>query len=236
MIDIHAHILPGLDHGARDWEESLDMCRQAVDDGISVMAATPHVSEAYPNTEESILAVADELRRRLADAAIPLEIVVGGDYHIRLDLASENVLTLNGNGRYFLLEFPYEVVPPNADAFVEILVQKRGLVPVITHPERIYSLHGREVKLEKMVEKGALVQITGGSLTGAFGPPCRQSAERMLRSGLVHVIASDAHWSDERPPLLSASRTAAARIVGEEAARKLVQDNPRAIIEGRDLP
>jgi len=236
MIDIHAHILPGLDHGARDWKEALEMCRQAVDDGISVMAATPHVSETFPNTEESIVSVSDELRRRLADAGIPLEIVVGGDYHIRPDMASENVLTLNRNGRYFLLEFPYEVVPPNADAFVEILVQKRGLVPVITHPERIYSLHRREAKLEKMVEKGALVQITGDSLTGAFGPPCRRSAERMLRKGLVHVIASDAHWADERPPHLSASRTAAARIVGAEAARKLVQDNPRAIIEGRDLP
>jgi protein-tyrosine phosphatase len=236
MIDLHAHILPGLDHGARDWDEALQMCRIAVDDGITVMAATPHVSEDYPNAIEPILAATDELRRRLADAAIPLEIVAGGDYHIRPDLAPENVLTLNRNGRYFLLEFPYEVIPPNASAFVEVLVKKRGLAPVITHPERIYSLHGREARLETMVQKGALVQVTGESITGAFGPGCRQSAEWMLGKGLVHIIASDAHWADARPPLLSASRAAAARIVGEEAARKLVEDNPRAIIEGRDLP
>jgi len=236
MIDLHAHILPGLDHGARDWDEALEMCRIAVDDGITVMAATPHVSEAYPNTMETIVAAVDDLRRRLADAGIPLEIIVGGDYHIRPDLASENVLTLNRNGRYFLLEFPYEVVPPNVDAFVEVLVKKRGLIPVITHPERIPTLHRHEIRLEVMVQKGALVQITGDSLTGAFGPACRRSAEWMLRKGLVHVIASDAHWTDERPPRLSASRTVAARIVGEGAARRLVEDNPRAIIEGRDLP
>ena len=235
MIDLHAHILPGLDHGARDWDESLKMCRIAVDDGITVMAATPHVSEAYPNSIESIVKVTEELRGRLADAGIPLRIVVGGDYHIQPELASENVLTLNRNGRYFLLEFPYEVVPPNADDFVEILVQKRGLVPVITHPERVYSLHRHESRVEAMVRKGALVQITGESLTGAFGPGCRKSAERMLGKGLVHIIASDAHWAGERPPVLSGSRTAAARVVGEDAARRLVEDNPRAIIEGREL-
>jgi protein-tyrosine phosphatase len=236
MIDLHAHILPGLDHGARDWEEALEMCRIAVDDGITAMAATPHVSEAYPNSIDSITAAVGKLRDRLAAAAISLDILAGGDYHIRPDLAPGNVLTLNSNGRYFLLEFPYEVVPPNVDAFVEILVRKRGLVPVITHPERIYSLHGHENRLEKMIEKGALVQITGESVTGNFGPGCRRSAERMLRKGMVHVIASDAHWADERPPRLSASLAAAARIVGEDAARRLVEDNPRAIIEGRDLP
>ena len=236
MIDLHSHILPGLDHGARNWEEALDMCRIAVDDGITVMAATPHVSETFPNSIDSITAAADKLRDRLATAAIFLDILAGGDYHIRPDLAPGNVLTLNNNGRYFLLEFPYEVIPFHAEDFIEILVQKRGLVPIITHPERIYSLHGREIRLEKMIGKGALVQITGDSITGAFGPPCRKSAERMLKKGLVHIIASDAHWADERPPRLSASRAAAARIVGEDAARRLVEDNPRAIIEGRDLP
>jgi protein-tyrosine phosphatase len=235
MIDLHAHILPGLDHGARDWNEALEMCRLAVADGITTMAATPHVSDMFPNSVESIATAAEELRERLADASIPLEIVAGGDYHIRPDLAPENVLTLNGNGRYFLLEFPYEVIPVGSERFIEILVEDRGLVPVITHPERIYSMHGRESRLAGMVEKGALVQITGESLTETFGPACRKSAERMLKKGLVHVIASDAHWANERPPVLSGSLAAAARIVGEEKARRLVHDNPRAILDGRDV-
>jgi protein-tyrosine phosphatase len=145
MIDLHSHILPGLDHGARDWDEALEMCRIAVDDGITTMAATPHVSEIYPNSIESILEAVEELQQRLEDAGLPLEIVGGGDYHIRPDLARGNVLTLNENGRYFLLEFPYHVIPPNSEYFVEILV-KRGIVPIVTHPERIETLHGRERK------------------------------------------------------------------------------------------
>jgi protein-tyrosine phosphatase len=234
MIDLHSHILPDLDHGARDWDETLRMCRIAVDDGIGTMAATPHVSEVFPNTAESILAACDELRRRLAEAAIDLEIVAGGDYHVSPELGPESVLTFNGNGRYFLLEFPYQVMPPNSDIFVEGLA-KKGLIPIVTHPERIFTLHGSEERLAPLIGRGALVQVTAGSLTGDFGPACLRSAARMLKKGWVHIIATDAHWVDERPPLLSAGRTAAARIVGQDAARRLVEDNPRAITEGRDL-
>jgi protein-tyrosine phosphatase len=234
MIDLHSHVLPTLDHGARDWEEALGMCRIAVADGITVMAATPHVSDVFPNSTEDILAGVDELRRRLADADIPLEIVAGGDYHIDPSLGPDDILTLNNNGRYFLLEFPYQVMPPNSDIFVGGLV-KKGITPIVTHPERIFTLHGSEDRLAALVDKGALVQVTAGSLTGDFGPACLRSAVRMLKKGWVHIIATDAHWVDDRPPLLSPGRRAAVRFVGEEGARRLVIDNPRAIIEGRDL-
>jgi len=235
MIDLHAHVLPGLDHGARDWDEALEMCRIAVDDGITTMAATPHVSETYPNSIEDILEAVGQLRQRLGDAGVPLEIIGGGDYHIRPEMARGDVLTLNENGRYFLLEFPYHVIPPNSEGFVEILLE-RGITPIVTHPERIATIHGRERRLEAMIENGALVQVTAGSLTGEFGPQCMRSAVRMLKSGWVHILASDAHWADERPPRLSLGVKAAASVVGEERARKLVVDNPRAIMEGRDLP
>jgi protein-tyrosine phosphatase len=234
MIDLHSHILPNLDHGAHDWAEALEMCRLAVADGITIMAATPHVSEVFPNTSAGILSGVDELRERLADAAIPLEIVAGGDYHIDPSLGPDDVLTLNNNGRYFLLEFPYQVMPPNSDIFVERLA-KKGLTPIVTHPERIFSLHGSEDRLAPLIDRGALVQVTAGSLTGDFGPDCLRSAARMLKKGWVHILATDAHWVDERPPLLSAGRQAAVRFVGEEGARRLVIDNPRAVIEGRDL-
>jgi len=234
MIDLHSHILPNLDHGAHDWEEAMAMCRIAVDDGITVMAATPHVSDVFPNSSEGILAAVDELRERLADAAIPLEIVAGGDYHIDPSLGPDNVLTLNNNGRYFLLEFPYQVMPPNSDLFVAGLA-KKGLIPIVTHPERIFTLHGNEGRLAALIDKGALVQVTAGSLVGDFGPACLRSAVRMLKKGWVHILATDAHWVDDRPPLLSDGRRAAVRYVGEEAARRLVIGNPRAIIDGRDL-
>ena len=107
MIDLHTHIIPGLDHGPSDWEEALEMCRIAVADGITTLAATPHVSDIFPNSSERIEAAVGELRLRLDGAGIPLMVHVGGDYHVSPDLSPLNVLTLGGNGRYFLLEFPY---------------------------------------------------------------------------------------------------------------------------------
>ncbi len=235
MIDLHNHILPGLDHGAGDWEEALQMCRIAVEDGIGTVAATPHVSDVFPNSSAGIEAAVGELRQRLRDAGIPLEIVVGGDYHIRPNLAPGNVLTLGGNGRYFLLEFPYQVLPQRADTFIGILLE-RGLVPIVTHPERTASLQRDWRRLEPLVRAGALMQITAGSLLGEFGPAASAAAKRFLKKGWVHLLATDAHWAHERSPRLAGGRAAAARIVGEEAARALVETNPRAILEGRDLP
>jgi protein-tyrosine phosphatase len=233
MIDLHSHVLPGLDHGARGWDEALEMCRIAAADGITTLAATPHVSEAFPNSREEIAEAAWELGRKVKAAGIGLEIVVGGDYHVHPDLARDNVLTLDDNGQYFLLEFPYQVLPPHSDAFIARLVWK-GLTPIITHPERISTLHGHEERLRPLVEKGALIQVTGGSLTGEFGPECEKSSKVMLKKGLVHFIASDAHWAGERPPVLSPGLAAASDVIGEEEARKLVLDNPRFVLEGRE--
>ena len=234
MIDLHNHILPGLDHGPGDWEEALEMCRIAVADGITTLAATPHVSEVFPNSSQRIEAATAELRTRLAYAEVPLTIVVGADHHIRPDLSPRNVLTLGGNGRYFLLEFPYQVLPPRADAFVKVLLD-RGLVPIVTHPERTTSLQRDWRRLEPLVKAGALVQITAGSLLGEFGPAATTVAKRFLKKGWVHLLASDAHWVHKRSPRLAEGSAAAAKIVGAETARALVDRNPRAILEGRDL-
>lgn len=235
MIDLHAHVLPGLDHGPRDWEESLAMCRIAVEDGIRTLAATPHVSEEFPNRRERIEAAVVELRGRLAAAGIPLEVAVGGDYRARLDLSPETVLTLGGNGRYFLLEFPYEALPPDADAVVRTLLA-RGLTPIVTHPERTASLQREWRCLEPLVREGAVVQVTAGSLLGNFGRAAANTAYRFLREGWVHLLASDAHWSRTRVPRLAAGCEAASRVVGAAAAAALVEAHPRAILEGRDVP
>jgi len=234
MIDLHTHILPGLDHGPGDWDEALEMCRIAVADGISAIAATPHVSEVFPNSPRQIEDTTAELRRRLAVAGIPLTVHVGGDHHVRSDLAPQNVVTLGDNGRYFLLEFPYQVLPPRADAFITTLLE-RGLSPIVTHPERTTSLQRDWRRLEPLVRAGALVQVTAGSLLGEFGPAATAAAKCFLKKGWVHLLASDAHWVHERSPRLAEGRAAAARVVGEDTARALVDDNPRAILEGRDL-
>lgn len=234
MIDLHTHILPGLDHGPADWDEALEMCRIAVADGITTLAATPHVSEVFPNSSQRIEAAIAELRQLLGDAEIPLTVVTGGDYHIRPDLSPRNVLTLGGNGRYFLLEFPYQVLPPRADLFVRLLLH-RGLTPIVTHPERTVSLQHDWRRLEPLVKEGALVQVTAGSLLGHFGRPAAAAAERFLKKGWVHLLASDAHWARERVPQLAEARNAAARLLGRAGARALVEANPRAVLEGRDL-
>jgi protein-tyrosine phosphatase len=234
VIDLHTHILPELDHGPRDWGEALEMCRIAVADGIATIAATPHVSEVFPNAEPRIRAAVDELRRRVAAAGIDLAVVVGGDYHVRPDLAPGNVVTLGDNGRYFLLEFPYQVMPPHAEAFVATL-RARGLVPIVTHPERTASLQRDPGRLEPLVKRGAIVQVTAGSLLGHFGRHAAATAERFLKKGWVHLLASDAHWPDERQPLLGEGARAAAKIVGEAAARALVEEHPAAVLAGRDI-
>ncbi|HWR98248.1 MAG TPA: CpsB/CapC family capsule biosynthesis tyrosine phosphatase [Candidatus Methanoperedens sp.] len=235
MIDLHAHVLPGLDHGARDWGEAVEMCRIAVADGIRTLAATPHVSESFPNRRERIEEAVAELRSRLAADGVPLEIVAGGDYHAHPDLAPENVLTLGGNGRYFLLEFPYQALPPGADAFIRLLAG-RGLTPIVTHPERTASLQREWRRLERLVRAGALVQLTAGSLLGHFGPLAAETASRFLREGWAHLLASDAHWARERVPRLAEGRAAAARLVGQEAAAALVDAHPRAVLAGKDVP
>jgi protein-tyrosine phosphatase len=235
VIDLHTHILPGLDHGARDWEEAVAMGRIAAADGVTVIAATPHVNEVYPNAQGPVREAVAELRLRLAAAGVDLAVVVGGDYHIRPDLGRENVVTLGDNGRYFLLELPSHVLPPRVDAFVGGLVA-RGLVPIVTHPERCLVLQHNRRRLEPLLEKGAIAQITAGSLLGHFGAPAAACAREYLTRGWVHLLASDAHWADERPPGLSEGVRAAARLVGEAAARALVVDNPGAVLEGRALP
>jgi protein-tyrosine phosphatase len=234
VIDLHAHLLPGFDDGPGDWSEALEMCRIAAADGITMIAATPHVSEVFPNSRQRIEEAVVELRRRLEVAGVPLALVAGGDYHVRPDLAPQNVLTLGGNGRYFLLEFPHQVLPPRADAFIGTLIE-RGLTPIVTHPERTASIQRDRRQLRPLLKAGALVQVTAGSLLGHFGSQAAATATWFLKQGWVHLLASDAHWARQRVPQLAGGLSAATRVLGAAAARALVETNPRAILEGSDL-
>lgn len=242
MIDLHAHILPGLDDGAKDLDESLEMCRVAVRDGITTIVATPHTGNGnYDNSRDRILAAVGALTGYLQSQGIQLTILPGADIYVheQLDVLINNreTLTINDTMRYVMVEFPKHVIPPNHLAWLFRLTLA-GFTPVLTHPERNTAIHEKTDIVREWVEKGGLVQVTAMSLTGAFDQATKKCSEELLNYNLVHVIASDAHSAVRRPPVLSKAVEYAASLVGPDYARKLVEDYPAAIIAGKtfDIP
>ncbi|HET6546402.1 MAG TPA: CpsB/CapC family capsule biosynthesis tyrosine phosphatase [Rhodanobacteraceae bacterium] len=234
VIDLHCHILPGIDDGASDIEMSLSMARSAVADGIRVTACTPHIYPGlYENTAAGIDAAIKKFRVALSKNDIVLRLVIGADIHLTpdlvADLGSGLAPTLN-RSRYFLFEPPHHVAPPRFEQSV-FQTLAAGYVPVITHPERLTWIEDHYEIFPRLVRNGAWMQITSGSLTGRFGRRPRYWGERMLGEGLVHILATDSHGVDHRPPLLAEGRDAAARFIGEEQADHLVLSRPQAILD-----
>lgn len=232
MIDIHCHILPSMDDGASSMEESLAMARIAVADGIGTIVATPHVKNDIPPAQwiaDKISCLKDNLKKN----GISLEILPGGDVASVLPVDIVTRYTINGTC-YVLLEFPHSHLPANAEQTI-FEWQLAGLTPIITHPERNPSILSHPGSLGRLVEAGALVQVTAGSLAGHFGVDSRACACHLVSSGLVHILASDGHSSRHRQPLLSEGLHVAMQLIGKEAAIKLVEDNPAAVISGRRL-
>ncbi|MFO1316217.1 MAG: CpsB/CapC family capsule biosynthesis tyrosine phosphatase [Burkholderiales bacterium] len=236
MIDLHCHLLPGIDDGAPDEATALAMARIAVADGIATAACTPHVYPGlFDNDTAGIAAKVGALKRRLEEEGVALALTTGADAHLTPELLSRlragTVPTLGG-GRYFLLEPPHTVAPPRFAESVFAFVNA-GYVPVITHPERLTWIRKHYDVFAALVRSGAWTQVTAGSLTGRFGPAARQVAERMLDDGLVHVLGTDAHSLRHRPPLLAEGREAAEKRVGREEAQRLVLDRPQAVLDDR---
>jgi protein-tyrosine phosphatase len=238
MIDIHCHILPGLDDGASSIELSLDMARMAVADGIGTIVCTPHVTPGlYDNDGATIAEAVAALRRRLAKEGIALRLETGADVHMAPDLARKlgrAVPTLAGS-RYFLFEPPHHVAPPRLDAVVRGLLAA-GFVPILTHPERLTWLDGHYGLVHALSAAGMPIQVTAGSVTGAFGRQPRYWAERLLDDGLVDILASDAHNTGGRPPLLSKARDAVALRLSEAEAEAMTFLRPAAILANESLP
>lgn len=234
MIDLHSHLLPGIDDGAQTLDDSLTMARQAVADGTTILACTPHIYPGlFPNTPAIISQAVLQLRQALKDNAIPLEIVYGADIQIIPELVSRlrngELPTLN-NTRYFLFEPPHHV--PNT-AMLELVHNSvaAGFVPIITHPERLSYAFGKYREFAKAVASGAWLQLTGNAITGHFGPDVAKLSERFLRDGLVHIVASDAHDAIHRPPVLSRAYERCVALVGEAEAEQLFVQRPRAILD-----
>ena len=234
MIDLHCHILPGIDDGAPTLEVALAMARCAVADGITVTACTPHIYPGlYENNRDGILAAIESFRQILAKENIPLRLVEGADTHLAPDLVGQikagKVPTLNGS-RYFLFEPPHHVAPPRIEDTVFSLLAA-GFVPVITHPERLTWIEEHYPVFERMVMSGAWIQLTAGSVTGRFGPRPKYWAERIMDEGLCHILATDSHPIDRRPPFLAEARDAAAKRLGAQEAEHLVVTRPQGILD-----
>lgn len=234
MLDLHCHLLPGIDDGAIDLAMSLEMARIAAADGIRTIACTPHIYPGmYENTAPGIRTAIAALQAELDAQGIPLRLVEGADTHLDTDLLggirAGRIPTLAGS-RYLLLEPPHHVAPPRFEDSVFQLILG-GIVPVITHPERLSWIEHQYDTFKTLVKGGTWMQITAGSLTGRFGRRPRYWAERMLDDGLVHLLATDAHHPFRRPPLLAEARDAAAQRMGDGEAVHLVSTRPQGIVD-----
>ncbi len=240
MIDIHCHILPGVDDGPGSLNEALDMCRSAVADGIKTIVATPHFNPGtFEFTGRKVSDTVDILVAAAKDEGMDLRILPGAEVAVSPEmpahLKQNRHLTLNSSGRYFLAELPPFSVPPAWDAFL-LSILSSGLVPIIAHPERNPWFINHPDALSFAVDNGIMVQITAMSITGGLGPEPRDFSAFLLRNNLVHVIATDAHSADFRSPVLSEAAAIAADLIGVESAEALVKSVPEAIIAGRDIP
>lgn len=233
FVDIHCHLLPGIDDGAADWEQALAMARIAAADGIAAVVATPHQLGNYGhNRAEAIRRLVDQLQASLERHGIPLTVVPGADVRIEPELVRKvregEVLTLSGRSRYVLLELPHELYVPLDGLLGEM--QRAGLVGILSHPERNLGILARPQLAESLVDAGCLMQVTAGSLMGTFGPQVQAAAERMLTRGLVHFLATDAHSPKSRRPLMRRAFDRAAELVGLDAARELCCRNPARVV------
>jgi protein-tyrosine phosphatase len=236
MVDLHCHILPGLDDGAKTIEDSLAMAEEAIADGVTHVVATPHASSDWKFDYSRVRAARDELSARLADR---LTLATGCDFHLNL----ENLTAIRGDARpycinqkdYLLVEFNEFSIPASMDQTLHEL-QLAGLRPIVTHPERNAILRTCPERLRAWVAQGNYVQITAGSLTGVFGPAAQELAWTWIGNGWVHFVSSDAHNTGRRPLRLKFAFDEIARQLGTQRARDLIVDNPRAAFEGLPLP
>ena len=235
MIDVHCHLFPGIDDGPQTLDAAIALARRAVAAGIVKSIVTPHIlPHRYDNTLAGIREAAAQFRAELEARSIPLEIGYAAEVRIGPEimvLAEEGTLPLLGRADGYglvLLEFPDSHILPGSDRLVAWLL-KRNIRPVIAHPERNKEVMRNVDSIAPFVEMGCWLQLTGGSVSGVFGPRCRERSRQLLERGWAQLIASDAHDMPARQPELERGRAAAALIVGEAESWRLVRERPAAI-------
>ena len=239
MFDLHSHILPGVDDGATSLDVSVAMAKVAAEQGTKVILATPHRKDVTERSSvQDIAQLVEDINGELRNQGIGLSVLLGMENHLDLELpdefASGRALPINGT-RYILVEMPF-FGRPNYAEDVLFRLQLQGLTPVLAHPERIEAFQRDTDLLVSLVERGMLCQVTAGSFVGHFGNEVRRFSNVLLANGLVHLIASDAHFPDgARSPKLRLGVDAVQAIVGPERAMAMVVDTPKAILENLDV-
>ena len=236
MVDIHCHVLPDVDDGAKTWDVALEMCNMAWQDGIEHIVATPHANDEYFYDRAHYEVLLQKLREQTAGKP---QLSLGCDFHFSFENLQD---AFNNPWRYTIDHTPYLLVefndfslPPATEENLARLINM-GLRPIITHPERNPMLQKTPDRVLEWVRGGCATQITANSLTGRWGRTAEATARWLFEKQAVHIIASDAHSLNSRPPILSQARKIATEIAGEVVAEALVTLNPRAVINGEPLP
>jgi protein-tyrosine phosphatase len=238
FVDIHCHILPGLDDGASDRDVAIRMAEMAVADGIGTIVATPHqLGNFSRNQGAAIRAQAARFQQTLKERSIPLQILPGADVRIEPELVRKvrtgDVVSLADRRRHVLLELPHEIYAPLDRLLAEL--NAAGMVGILSHPERNLGILNQPAVLPQLVEHGCLLQVTAGSLLGLFGSRIRGFSESLIEQGLVHFIATDAHGTGSRPPLVRQAFQRVEELGGRELAVSLCCTNPASVAFGGNV-
>jgi protein-tyrosine phosphatase len=236
MIDIHSHILPNIDDGARSLDEALNMLKMAIDDGVTTQVLTPHIHIGrFDNTKAHIIKTFEIFQEQVDSANLPIKLLLGAEVRIGpelMPLVMNDAIPCLGevdDKKTFLLEFPRQDIPFGSDNLVRWLLAKNYL-PIIVHPERNSSFLRNRHKLQIFLDLGCPIQLTASSLTGKFGGDVRQMSEELLIAGKVSAIASDCHNLKGRTPDLLKGYEVAKTIIGKKEARDLVSSSPYKLV------
>lgn len=239
MIDLHCHILPGIDDGASDLAESLALLRLAVADGITHMVATPHINPGYfDNTPHTIAAALAQLQQAAAAADIPIQLSAAAEVRVTADLmlaVAQQQLPMLGEWQQqqvLLLEFPHSHIPPGSDKLVKWLLQ-RNIRPMIAHPERNRDVQADVSVLNPFIRAGCLFQLTASSVLGDLGERHQACALQLLEQRIFTIMATDCHNLQRRPPKLQEARRIVADLTDADYAQQLVDIAPKTIAQAK---
>ncbi|MDD2202733.1 MAG: hypothetical protein PHQ21_10490 [Firmicutes bacterium] len=239
MIDIHSHVIPGIDDGSSHMSESIDMLREAARAGVTLIVATPHcfshsrsprTPEITRGLEELANAASSDREASRIELAIGAEIML--DPGVQQVLDSDGIPPIGGSGVHILVELPMLAVPQYTESTL-FQLKACGYVPIVAHPERNHELCQDLDMLRRLIRMGVLVQMDAGSIVGAYGRTAEESALAILNCRMCHFVASDAHRAGAYRKLLPEARRRVASLSGEETAVALFEANPKAVLEGK---